>query len=164
MSAKQSNWQDAEDLLIAAVEYLGALPDRERRFLAPGRGEGMSGWPDIVRSVREGDYGDGQGVAAAAEPRVRLRGKEMALLERVLMGPDALVLAVPEGQRKLLGVALAAKRWPGAGGFRWEAVREALYRAGWRDDRSGRVPAADAIRMRYDRAVARVAVAMGSGA
>lgn len=137
-------WQRAEDALIGAVEYLAALPDRERAFLSAGS---RSAWPDIVRDMQS-DYGD-----AEAEPRRQLGRKEMAHLERMLLGERAAVLAVPRQHRALLGKVLRMKRWPGAGGFGWEAVWE--WAGGHRSGTTS-----DALRQRYSRAVGRVAAAM----
>ena len=75
----------------------------------------------------------------------------------MLLGPDALALAIPPQHRALVGLAAAMKLWPDAGGFRWDAVRE---RVKARVDAGERVPAGDALRMRYDRAVAMLAAAM----
>ena len=135
-------WQDAEDALIGALEYLRALPDRERGFLSAGS---RSGWPQIVRERWE--YPDG------ADPRVRVGRKEMALLDAVLLGERAAVLAVPLEHRGLLGRVLIMKRWQSPGGFRWEEVwlREGGRTCG---------VTSDALRMRYERAVGKVAVAM----
>lgn len=135
-------WQDAEDALIGALEYLAALPDRERGFLSAGS---RSGWPQVIREKWE--YPDG------GDPRVRVGRKEMALLEAVLLGERAAVMAVPLASRGLLGRVLVMKRWQSPGGFRWEEVwmREGGRACG---------VTSDALRMRYERAVGKVAVAM----
>ena len=155
-------WQNAEDALIGALEYLAALPDRERGFLSAGS---RSGWPQVIREKWE--YPDG------GDPRVRVGRKEMALLDRVLLGERAAVLAVPlacgtcpacksadrdsaickQSPRGLLGRVLVMKRWQSPGGFRWEEVwmREGGRACG---------VTSDALRMRYERAVGKVAVAM----
>ena len=109
-------WQDAEDQLLAAVEYLGALPDRERGFLSAGS---RSCWPEIVRSVRDGDYGEGQGYGEAVAPRRQLGRKEMAVLDRVLLSPKAAALAIPEQHRRLVGRVLVGKLDGRGAGFTW---------------------------------------------
>ena len=76
-------WQDAEDTMTAAVEYLFAMPDRERGLLAGGRGERMTNWPQVVRSVREGDYGDGQGFGGEASASPQLTRRCVDLVERM---------------------------------------------------------------------------------
>lgn len=141
-------WQDAEDALLAAVEYLGMLPDRERGFLSAGS---RSGWPQILRNVRDGDYGEGQGFGGEVAPRRQLSRKEATLLDRVLLDPDAAALAIPEGQRRLVGRVLVAKLDGRGEGFRWGRIWE--MEGG---KRSG--VTADTLRMRYSRAVNRVAI------
>lgn len=136
-------WQDAEDALLGAVEYLRALPDRERGFLSAGS---RSGWPQVLRITQE-DYPD------EPDRRRRLTRKEMAQLDRMLLGTRACALAVPGQHRALVGRVLAMKLSERGGGFRWEEVWE---REGGR--RCG--VTSDALRMRYERAVAKVAAAM----
>ncbi|MDR7101511.1 hypothetical protein [Croceicoccus sp. BE223] len=144
-------WQDAEDAMLAAVEYLGAMPDKERGWLRGGQG-----WPDIVRDVRAGDYGDGQGHGGDAEPRRQLGRKEMAVLDRMMLGPQAACLAVPEEHRRLVGRVLIAKLDPRGDVFRWERI--------WVAEGGKRcVVTSDALRMRYERAIGKVAVAMERG-
>ncbi|MEB3416805.1 hypothetical protein VCJ71_12100 [Alteriqipengyuania sp. WL0013] len=126
---------------------LGAMPDRERAHLSAGR---RSGWPQVLR-IEQSDYPD------RPDPRRRLSARDVDRLEAVLLGPDALALAIPPQHRALVGLAAAMKLWPDAGGFRWDAVRE---RVKARVDAGERVPAGDALRMRYDRAVAMLAAAM----
>ena len=153
---EQVTWQMAEDAMIDAFELLGALPDREEAWLAPGKGRNCSNWPAIVREVGAGDYGDGHGYGAQRPVRRRIGVREMAVLDRMLLGPDALALAIPEQHRALVGRVIAMKRW-NAGGFHWDDVRTALVKASG----GARVPAGDALRMRYDRAIAKLAAAMG---
>lgn len=138
---------DAEDMLIAAVEYLGALPDRERGWLAHGEGLRMTGWPAIIRDI-QADYAD-----AEASPRAQLSRKQVGVVERMLTGERAHALAVPVGHRQLVGRVIVMKRWPGAAGFGWERVWE--MEGG---KRSGATT--DSLRMRYERALSKVAVAM----
>lgn len=148
-------WQNGEDLLVEVFELLGALPDRERRWLSPGRGQGLSCWPQVVREVQQ-DYGEGQGVAGEAERRVRRRVgvQEMALLDAVLLGEAPLALAIPPQHRALVGRVVALKKWS-AGGFAWEDVRKRMVPAGMTARAAG-VPSGDALRMRYERAIARM--------
>jgi len=152
-------WQEAEDALTAAIEYLFAMPDREGALLAGGYGRRLSGWPAIVRSVREGDYGDGQGLGGEVTPSPRLSRKMASLVERMLTGEQPLANAIPEGHRRLVGRVVAMKRWPGADGFGWDRVWRAqggvLVRL-----RDGVVlPAtSDAMRKAYDRAIGKLAV------
>lgn len=150
MSEALITWQDAEDAMIAAVEYLGALPDRERAFLAAGK---RSAWPQVIRD-RQADYADTDAV-----PSPQLSRRMMAHLQTMLLDERAAALAVPEGHRSLVGRVLVAKRWPGPDGFRWERVWVA---------EGGKAcgVTSDALRRRYERAIGKVAVrmeAMGLG-
>lgn len=146
-------WQQAEDALLAAVEYLGQMPVKG----APG-GAGSS-WPQIIRSVRDGDYGEGQGLGGeAAAPSAALSRRRVQLVEAMLLQPDCAAMAIPAGHRALVGRVLVLKLWPGAEGFGWDRV--------WRGEavrwaRTGeRKVTSDALRMRYERAVSKVAAAM----
>ncbi len=147
------SWREAEEALLGALEYLRALPDRERGFLSAGS---RSGWPQVLR-IEQSDYPD--------EPRrgVRLGRKEMAHLERMLTGERAAALAVPGEHRALVGRVLAMKLSHAGGGFAWSEVWEreaALRRAqGERMDVTS-----DTLRKRYERAVGKVAVAMEAAA
>lgn len=140
-------WQDAEDALIGALEYLAALPDRERGFLSAGS---RSGWPQVLR-IEQSDYPDRPDERHG--PSVRVGRRELAHLERMLLGERCAALEIPEGHRALVGRVLVMKRWQSPGGFRWEEVwmREGGRRCG---------VTSDALRMRYERAVGKVAVAM----
>lgn len=144
-------WQQAEDALIAAVEYLALLPDRERGYLAAGK---RSCWPAIIKDVQS-DYADGE-----VAPSASLSRRMLDHLNRMLLDPQAAAMAVPEGQRALVGRVLVLKRWTPASGFGWDIV--------WRgEDRRSRelgqgklTCTSDALRKRYERAVARVALVM----
>lgn len=149
-------WQDAEDALLAAVEYLGQLPDRDRAALSAGS---RSAWPQIIRSVRDGDYGEGQGLGgAAASPSAALSRRQLRLVEAMILNPDCAAMAIEPVHRALVGRVLVMKLWPGAEGFGWDRI--------WRGEavrwkREGAKPVtSDALRMRYERAVNRVAVNM----
>lgn len=143
-SGTNVTWEQAEDAMIAAVEYLAALPDRDRGFLSAGS---RSCWPAIVRD-RQSDYADGE-----AAPSARLSRRMMAHVEGMLLNARAAGMAVPEGHRALVGRVLVMKRWPGPDGFRWERVWEM---------EGGRAcgVTSDALRMRYERAIGKVAVRM----
>lgn len=141
-------WQDAEEALLAAVEYLGMLPDRERGFLSAGS---RSCWPQIIRSVRDGDYGEGQGFGGEAAPRRQLSRKEATLLDKVLLDPGAAALAIPEGQRRLVGRVLVAKLDGRGEGFNWSRIWES-------EGGFGSGTTTEALRKRYERAVTKVAM------
>lgn len=149
-------WQDAEDALLAAIEYLGQLPDRDRSALSAGS---RSAWPAIIRSVRDGDYGEGQGLGGeAAAPSAALSRRQYALVEAMLLRPDCAAMAVPEQHRALVGRVLVLKLWPGADGFGWDRVWRG-EEARWQREAIKPVTS-DALRMRYERAVERVAARM----
>lgn len=138
-------WADAEDAMIEAVGFLAVLPDRDAAFLSAGR---RSAWPQVLRIGQE-DYPD------RPDPRERLDRAKMARLDAMLLGERAAALAVPEGQRALVGRVLRAKLWPDAGGFRWSSI--------WLAE-GGRAcgVTSDALRRRYERAIGRVAVRMSA--
>ena len=141
------SWDEAEEALGEAVEMLGVLPDAERGFLTAGRKSSM---PRVLR-IEQSDYPD------RPDPRRRLSGREMKQLEAMLLDPNALCLAIPEQHRALVGRVIVMQRWPErTGGFRWADVRDDLQRR-FPDER---VPDGDALRMRYERAIAKLAKAM----
>jgi hypothetical protein len=142
------SWREAEDALLEAMALMARLPDRERGFLSAGS---RSGWPDVVRSVRDGEYPEARG-------RVGLRRAEVDRLDVLMLGVGAVVMQVPAADQALLGRVLVEKLDERGEGFRWERVWE------W-DDRRRRAQGrqrvtADAVRKRYERAVAAVAVAL----
>lgn len=145
---KNPSWADAEQALLGAVEYLAAMPG-ERWSTWWG-----SSWPTVLR-IEQSDYPD------RPSPRVKVGRKEVALVEAMLTGPDAAFTAIAPEDRPVVATVLRAKLWPeGFGGFGWEAVRADLGVRGWRLP-NGVLPAPEALRMRYRRAVAKVAERMG---
>lgn len=154
-------WHEAEDAMTAAIEYLFAMPDREGALLAGGYGRRLSGWPEIVRSIRDGDYGEGQGFGAEAAPSARLTRQMAGQVDRMLVGQRPLANAIPAGHRRLVGRVIAMKRWPGAEGFGWDRVYRAqggvLFSL---RDQVERDATSDAMRKAYERAIGRLAVAM----
>lgn len=141
------SWDEAEEELMRCVEMLGALGDREHGFLSAGRKSSM---PKILR-IEQSDYPD------RPDPRLRLSARELRDVDAMLLAPDAMVLAIPEQHRALVGRVVTLKLWPEkAGGFRWEAVRAAMVERA----PGQRVPAEDALRMRYERAIAKLSGAM----
>ncbi|WP_375290392.1 hypothetical protein [Qipengyuania sp.] len=140
-------WDQAEEALGEAVEMLGVLPDKERGFLMAGRKSSM---PQVLR-IEQSDYPD------RPDPRRRLSARDMARVDAMLLGEDALAMAIPEQHRALVGRVIVMKRWPErTGGFRWADVRADLQRR----FPGERVPDGDALRMRYERAIAKLAKAM----
>jgi hypothetical protein len=145
-------WQDAEDTLTAAVEYLGLMPDRERAFLAAGQ---RSAWPVIVRDLQS-DYAD-----AEASPSPQLTRRCANLVERMLTGERPLANAIPEGHRPLVGKVIVMKRWPGPDGFGWDHVYRRTGGELYNLARRCVLPTtSDGMRKAYERAIGRLAVAL----
>ena len=144
-------WQQAEDAMTAAFEYLRAMPDRERGFLAAGS---RSCWPAIVRDL-QADYADVEAV-----PSAQLTRRMMAHLGAMLLNGDAAALAVPEAHRALVGRVVVLKRWPGPDGFGWDVVWKGEDRRSRRAGLGRLTLTSDALRKRYERAIGRVAVRM----
>lgn len=149
------SWRDAEEALLEAMALLGRMPDRERAFLAAGS---RSGWPDVVRSVRDGEYPEARG-------RVGLRRGEVDRLNLLLLGERAVIRVLepvaadewPVGP--LVARVLMAKSDDRGGGFRWEVIW-AWEAARCKAARRALPVSHDALRKRYERAVAAVAVRM----
>jgi hypothetical protein len=147
------SWHDAEGALLDAMALMARLPDRERAFLSAGS---RSGWPDVVRSVRDGEYPEARG-------RVGLRRGEVDRLNLLLLGEQAVIRVLepvaddewPVGP--LVARVLMAKSDDRGGGFRWAVIwawEAARCKAAGRT-----LPAShEALRKRYERAVAAVAV------
>lgn len=137
------SFDDVEGALMDATEYLARMPDRERGWLSAASRSSM---PEVIRATWLGDYGDadavpmGGGLSRAAVEHV----------ERWLTGERALVLAVPAAHRRLVGLVLRHKRDSEGGGFAWSDV--------WRVF-GDRAVTSDGLRMRYERAIRKVAVA-----
>ncbi|MED5546115.1 MAG: hypothetical protein VYD90_12770 [Pseudomonadota bacterium] len=145
-------WQEAEDMLMAAVEYLGAMPDRERAWLAAGQ---RTAWPAIVRD-RWADYADDE-----VNPSPQLTRRCASLVERMLTGDRPLANAIPEGHRPLVGLVIIMKRWPGPDGFGWDRVYRALGGELYNLARRAVLPTtSDGMRKAYERAIGRLTVAL----
>ncbi|CAN5336665.1 hypothetical protein BH10PSE12_BH10PSE12_02850 [soil metagenome] len=129
-----------EERLIEAWTFLMRMPDPEWSWL---RSCERSGMPDIIRETRAGDEKDYD----EAPRRPGLRTAEVNLVEQVLTGEAAWIMWVPERDRGLMAVALQAKGSHLVGGFTWGLVAR---RYGWGGHH-------DALRMRYNRAVSRIA-------
>lgn len=156
------SWQDAEDALFAAFEYLGAMPDRERGYLSAGS---RSCWPAIMRDAQL-DYAEGQGFGAAPPPpSARLTRRHASLVERMLTGEKPLANAIPEGHRALVGRVAMMKLYPGADGFGWDRVYRALGGKLFNLVRREELPTtSDSMRKAYERAIQRVAQALEAAA
>lgn len=144
-------WQEAEDTLTAAVEYLFALPDRERGFLAAGS---RSGWPAIVRDL-QADYPDD------VPPSPQLTRRNVNLVERMLTGESPLANAIPERHRALVGRVIVMQRWPGPDGFGWDLVWRRMGGELFNQVRGMVLPAtSESMRKAYSRAIERLAIAI----
>ena len=141
MARKDAAIEAIEELLLEAWGLLMRSPDGERGWLRSGA---RSGWPEIMRD-RITDYADDQ-----AQPRLQLNRREVRLRDRVFVDPDCLTMEIVPALKPLVAVVLAMKSRPGAGGFRWERVWEAL---GGRE--SGTTT--DGLRVRYERVLRRLA-------
>ena len=140
--ARQDGWIEAvEEMLLDSWRLLQRMPDREKGFLKSGSG---TWWPDIVRTKEE-DWPGNDAPRAAGLGR-----REVALVEAVWTGADALVKIVPADRTRLVGTVIAMKARPERAGFRWERVWQAL---------GGRASGltSDAMRSRYETQLARMA-------
>lgn len=156
-SSKQDafvTWQEAEDALTASLEYLGALPDHERSFLAAGS---RSAWPAIVRDI-QADYAD-----AEAKPSPQLTRRQVRLVEAMLLCERPIANVIPEQHRAFVGRVLVMQRWPGPDGFGWDRVYRSQGGLLFNLVRKQELPTtSDGMRKAYERAVGRVAVALTS--
>lgn len=141
MARQNDRLQFVEEMLIEAWLLLLRMPDRERGWLRSGT---RSAWPEHLRDWWE--YADSE-----AQPRSVLSRREMRLVDRVFLASGCLTEQLGADARKLLGLVVAMRARPDAGGFRWEAV---WLRIGGK--RSGVTK--DAIARRYERALARLSV------
>ena len=150
-------WQEAEDTLTAAFEYLGAMRDGDRAFLAAGS---RTAWPTIMRETRAGDYAD-----ADATPSPRLTRQCANLVEVMLTGERPLANVIPEGHRALVGRVIVMQRWPGPDGFGWDLVWQRMDGKLYNLARRELLDAtSEAMRKAYSRAIGKVAVAMDADA
>lgn len=133
-----------EEKMIEAWGFLMRLPDRERGWMASSARSSM---PAVVRSNRDGDYFETQ------QGRPGLRSHEVTLVERALIGEGAWIEWVPTRDRELVATVLTVKGWHVSGGFAWSDVAEEMA---W-------VAGPDALRMRYNRAVSRIAARLDKG-
>jgi hypothetical protein len=136
-------FDDVEGALMDALAYLARMPDRERGWLSAASRSSM---PEVIRATWLGDYGDADAVPRGGG----LSRADVEHVERWLTGERALVLAVPAAHRRLVGLVLRHKRESEGGGFAWSDV--------WRVF-GDRAVTSDALRMRYERAIRKVAMA-----
>lgn len=145
-------WQEAEDTLTAAVEYLFALPDRERGFLSAGS---RSGWPAIVKDLQS-DYADDE-----VAPSPQLTRRNVNLVEQLLIGERPLANVIPERHRALVGRVIIMQRWPGPDGFGWDLVFRRMGGVLFNQVRGAVMPTtSESMRKAYSRSIQRLAMAM----
>lgn len=140
--ARRDDWlNEVENMLVDAWAYLMRMPDRERAWLASAS---RSAWPAVIRDPIA-DYADQDA------PRVPLGRREMAMIGKVFLDEECLMVRLDVALRPLVAVVLAAKAKPERGGFKWVRV--------W-DRMGGRAcgVSVDGLRNRYERALVRVAV------
>lgn len=154
--AEVVTFDQAETELIECWALLMRLPDREKGWLKSGS---RCALPDTVRD-RLTDYPDPE-----ARPRVWLNRREMARVGRAFWDARCLIEAVGARDADLVGVVIAAKAGRLSGGFQWSDVWERMGRVlpvrqtgegehrAWQTERA----TSDAMRMRYERALGRVA-------
>ncbi|NOW44091.1 hypothetical protein FHW96_000218 [Novosphingobium sp. SG751A] len=147
MARKDVELEAAENTLIEAWDALMRVPDREKGWLRAGE---RCWWPEIVRDAVT-DY------KADEAPRRPLSRREVDLMDRVFIQPGALVMMLTDDQRRLLGIVLAHKsRKMGEDGF-WPAVLGAWRRL----PGNAKLGTTDGLRVRYERALQRLARAGG---
>jgi hypothetical protein len=132
---------DVEERLVEAWGFLRRLPDRERGWQTI-----RANWPDTLRHTWFGDYPSSDAESAPCAPG--LRTAEVARMEEAL----AWVAWVPERDRRLLGLVLSALD-RGEAQAPWIDLAHVIG--------AGATP--DALRMRYGRAVSRIAAMLAKG-
>ena len=135
-----------QERLVEAMIICWRNPDRER-----GWQRLRSTWPDVLREEAAGDYDARGGHHTSSDVAIRpasLTRLEVAEMEEAFGWMDA----VPPLDRKLVGLAIAAL----ASGRREVSWRHLLRPMGLQRG-------SDGLRMRYGRAIARIAGALNGG-
>lgn len=155
MARKDPEIEAAEDELVACMQMLWRMPDRERSFLY----HSTLRWPAMVRD--QGDYPDED------EPRPPLSRREVERVERMFNRSDAYVRrAIDRRDLRLVAVVATMKAGGARGGFGWDDVWKAM--AGQMPtgaiDSDGQLKlrkvTSDAMRKRYEGAMVKLAAAM----
>lgn len=151
--ARKNDWIEAtEEELIACTRMLGRLPDRERGFLASGQ---RSWWPAILRE--QGDYPD------EVAPAPQLRRAEVRRVEAMFLADGCHAETIALRDRQLVAFVVMRKAGRLPGGFRWDDVWQGLRgllatgAVGEDGQLVLRKVTSDAMRVRYDRALDRLA-------
>lgn len=135
-----------EERLVEALLTCWRQPDRERGWLWV-----KSAWPDIMREQSAGDADARGGFGLGQEPTLRpasLTRLEVAEMEEAFGWADRLSAE----DRRLVGVVVAQLA-RGKRQISWQAVARSF----------GMNRGADGFRMRYGRAIARIAGALNGG-
>lgn len=127
-----------EEAMVEAWGYLRRMPDAERAWLKSCERSAM---PVPVRDARAGDWID------TVQGRRGLMAREVDLVDRVFLGEGAWIEWVMPRDKVLVAAVMQVMTANRGGGFGWSDVAGVM---GW-------VAGPNALRMRYDRAVARVA-------
>ena len=158
MSRKDPVIEAAEDELVECLRMLWRMPDRERGFLY----HSTLRWPDMVR-----DQGDYPGEEDVSGPLSR---REVARVEAMFLRAGSHVeRAVAVRDLRLVSV-VATHKACGGGGFGWDDVWNALGgmlatgKVGTDGKLALRKVTSDAMRVRYERALAKLAGVVMAGA
>lgn len=139
-------FDQVEERLIEAMLVCWRSPDRERGWLRV-----RSLWPEVMREREAGDFGEhgGDRLSDVELRPASLTRREVAEMEQAF----AWVGVLGGDERRLVGLVLTEKA-RGAKQVQWKRLLRAMHEErGWLDVR------ADALRMRYGRAMTRVAQA-----
>jgi hypothetical protein len=131
-------FETVEERMIEAWGYMMRLPDAERGWLSSASRSSM---PAVVRHNAFGDYFE------AAPGRPGLRAAQVTMVESVFTGEGAWIDWVFERDRPLIAAVITVKLRRHGGGFGWPDVAHVM----------GASVQPDALRMRYNRAITRIA-------
>ncbi|MDF0540797.1 hypothetical protein PX699_00445 [Sphingobium sp. H39-3-25] len=131
-------FEAVEERMIEAWGYMMRLPDAERGWLAAASRSSM---PAIVRHNAFGDYFE------TSTGRPGLRAAQVTMVEAVFTGEGAWIDWVFARDRPLIATVMKVKLRQHGGGFAWADVAQA----------GGGGVQPDALRMRYNRAITRIA-------
>jgi hypothetical protein len=157
MARKDPRIEAAEDELIDCMRMLRRLPDRERGWLY----HSTLRWPAMVGE--QSDYPD------EVRPRASLSRWELARVEAMFDGAGCIIgRAVAVRDMRLVETVVKIKAAGASSGFGWDDVWKALRgmlatgARGSDDALVLRKVTSDAMRVRYGRALERIAAVMGA--
>lgn len=158
MARKDPRLEAAEDELIDCMRMLRRLPDRERGWLY----HSTLRWPAMVGE--QSDYPD------EVRPRASLSRWEMARVEAMFEGADCIIgRAVAVRDMRLVETVVKIKAAGASSGFGWDDVWNALRGMLATGARGSdgllvcRKVTSDAMRVRYGRALERIAAVYLAG-